>query len=467
MGSAAAMRERIEAFIRSHNMFAPGARVGIAVSGGADSRCLLDILFKLRSNWNLSLTLLHVNHCLRGEESDADEDFVRALASEYGLPIEIERADVSGAPDNLEQAARDARRRFFRRFLDSGSLDRVALAHTRSDQAETVLLRFLRGSHTTGLCAMWPVTPDGFVRPLLSIDRDEVQLYLHELNLSWREDSSNSEIRFARNRIRHELLPKLTLDWNPQLPVLLAQYATLAQEDEEFWEQVVTQNIALERHAGGFVLKTEVADAPPALSRRIIRRVIEMVRGDLRQIDFRHVHQVLDLMRGSEGHARIQIPGVDVLRSFDRVRFAKPATAPVERDFSLPFVPPATIPLPGGEVELCFEIVDSVRNEAVIDPARGKLEAELDWQRIQSGPLELRNWRPGDSYRCVGQDQEQKIKLMFQEHRIPLWERRNWPILCVDDEIVWSRRFGSASGFAAEPHAPAILRIFEKKQPHP
>jgi tRNA(Ile)-lysidine synthase len=462
------MRERVEAFIRSHNMFANGARVGIAVSGGADSRCLLDVLFELRSLWNLELTVLHINHCLRGDESDADEAFVRALAAEHNLPVRVERADVSSTPDNLEQAARDARRRFFRGFLDSGSLDRIALAHTRSDQAETVLLRFLRGSHTTGLCAMWPVTSDGFVRPLLSVDRDEVQLYLRERSLSWREDSSNSEVRFARNRIRHELLPKLTADWNPQLPVLLARYATLSQEDEEFWEQAVDRTLSGGWRQGAFILELEsLGSASNSLSRRVVRRVIEMVRGDLRQIDFRHVDQVLNLMRDVEGHARIQIPGVDVLRSFDRVRFAKPAPAAAERDFSSTFQPPATVLLPGGEVELCFEIVDSVRNDPETEPVRGRLEAELDWQRVKSGPLELRNWRPGDSYRRVGQDHEQKIKLMFQEHRIPLWERRNWPILCTGDEIVWSSRFGPASGFTAEPHAPAILRIFEKKQRHP
>jgi tRNA(Ile)-lysidine synthase len=461
------MMDRIAAFIDSENMFSPGARVGVAVSGGIDSRCLLDVLFEIRSIWNLSLTILHVNHCLRGAESDADEAFVRSLAAEYGLTIYAERADVSTADDNLEQAARDARRRFFRGFLDSGILDRVALAHTRSDQAETVLLRFLRGSYITGLCGMRPVTRDGFVRPFLCVDRDEVALYLGSRSLSYRNDSSNFDVRFARNRVRHDLLPQLTEEWNPRLPSLLAQYAELAREDEEYWERLVTEAVPPPQRGSLILTVADLVSAPPALARRVIRRAIQAIRGDLRQIDFRHVDVVLNLIRGPDGHARVQIPGLDVLRSLDQVRFAKPATEPVPRDFSVPVEPSAAVALPAAGVEFRFEIVDRAGIHAEIDDLHGKLEAELDWERIKSHPLELRNWRPGDSYRRVGRDHEQKIKLMFQEYRIPLWERRNWAVLCAGGKIVWAQRFGPAHGFAAEPHTAAILRIFERKTAPP
>lgn len=457
------MIDRIAAFIDSEKMFSPGARVGVAVSGGIDSRCLLDVLFELRPSWNLSLTILHVNHCLRGAESDADEAFVRSLASEYGLPIHVERADVSAADDNLEQAARDARRRFFRTFLDSGALDRVALAHTRSDQAETVLLRFLRGSYLTGLGGMRPVSPDGFIRPFLCVTRDEVALYVKSRSLSYREDSSNIDVRFARNRVRHDLLPQLTEDWNPRLPNLLAQYAELAREDEEYWERLVMEAVPPPERDSVILSVAGLVSAPPALARRVIRRAIESVRGDLRQIDFRHVDVILNLIRAPDGHARVQIPGVDVLRSLDQVRFAKPATEPVPRDFSVAIEPPAAVGLPAAGLEFRFEIVDRAGIHAEIDDLHGKLEAELDWERIKSHPLELRNWRPGDSYRRVGRDHEQKIKLMFQEYRIPLWERRNWAVLCAGGKIVWSQRFGPAHWLAAEPHTPRILRIFERK----
>ncbi|SRR5579885_311458 len=457
------MIARVAAFIESESMLWPGARVGVAVSGGMDSRCLLEVLFQLRSTWNLSLTILHVNHCLRAAESDADEAFVRSLALDYGLPIHVQRADVSQTEDNLEQAARDARRRFFRSFLDSRALDRVALAHTRSDQAETVLLRFLRGAYLTGLGAMKPVSSDGFIRPLLCVNRDEVELYVKSGSLSYRDDSSNLDMRFARNRVRHELLPLLTESWNPGLPNLLAQYAELAREDEQYWDSLVAKMIPrLDGDALIFQV-AELVSAEPALARRIIRKAIECIRGDLRQIDFRHVDAILHLLRGPDGHARIQAPGVDVLRSLDQVRFAKPVREPVPRDFSAAIQPSVTVALPAAGLEFRFELADRAGIDAEIDHSHGKLEAELDWERIKSHPLELRNWRPGDSYRRVGRDHEQKIKLMFQEYRIPLWERRNWAVLCAGGQIVWSQRFGPAYGFAANSDTPRILRIFERK----
>jgi tRNA(Ile)-lysidine synthase len=461
------MLDRVEQAIRSHGMFAPGARVGVAVSGGADSRCLLDVLFALRCNWNLQLTVLHLNHCLRADESDADENFVRELAAGYGLPIEVERRDVKllAAGDNLEQAAREARRAFFRRFLETGALDRVALGHTRSDQAETVLFRFLRGSHTTGLCGILPVTRDGLVRPLLYVDRSEVKDYLHSLNLTWREDSTNQEVRFSRNRIRSELLPRLTAEWNPQLPELLARYALLAQEDEEFWRSLIRQSVRFDPAAGGLVANIEFAKGPPALARRIIRAGIEQVRGDLRQIDFEHVDQVLNLLRSPDGHGRVQIPGVDVLRSFDWVRFAKPRCQPAERDYSFPVQPPCLLSTPWRTADFYFEVVDQSGNPRGKYAERGKLVARLKWGRAGPSGVELRNWRPGDAYRRAGEHREQKIKTMFHEARIPLWERRNWPIFTVDGRIAWAAEFGPAAEFVVDPAAATpVLLVIERER---
>ena len=441
--------------------------MGVAVSGGADSRCLLDLLVTLRSAWNLQLTVLHLNHRLRGAESDADERFVRDVASGYGLPFEVGRIDIGSLASggNLEQAARNARRRFFGRFLESGVLDRVAVGHTRSDQAETVLFRFLRGAYTTGLSGIRPVTPEGVVRPLLYVDRDEVKVYLRERNLTWREDSTNRDSRFARNRIRHELLPQLAADWNPQLETLLARNATLAQEDEEFWTSLVRGKVAFERTPDGLIAHIEFARGPAALARRIIRAAIEQVRGDLREIDFGHVDQVLTLLNAPDGHARIQIPGVDVLRSLDWVRFARPRHGPVERDYSIRVRPPGVVSTSWRNTDFCFEVIDESGNAAGNAPSRGKLVARLNWGCIGSAEIELRNWRPGDAYRRVGDGREHKIKTMFQEARVPLWERRNWPILLVARRIAWSPGFGPAADFAVDSTAGAtMLVVMERKR---
>ncbi|HUP04734.1 MAG TPA: tRNA lysidine(34) synthetase, partial [Bryobacteraceae bacterium] len=207
------MLRRVVEFITRYNMIKPGSRVGIAVSGGADSVCLLHLLYTLAPEWNLALTVLHLNHKLRGVESEEDEQFVRSLAESLSLPAIVESwqwggpegmpAQASGphpllrGPDsglqqaNLEAAAREARLAFFARAAASTALDCVALGHTRSDQAETVLFRLLRGAGTAGLSGIRPVTPAGIVRPLLAVTRGEVESYLRDRGIAWREDSSN------------------------------------------------------------------------------------------------------------------------------------------------------------------------------------------------------------------------------------------------------------------------------------
>ena len=227
---------RIARFIQRHAMFHAGQAAGVAVSGGADSVCLLHVLLELGPRWDLRLRVLHLNHNLRGEESRADAGFVMALANRLGLPATVGEADFSAAPGNLEEAAREARLNFFRERMAAGEVDSVALGHTRSDQAETVLFRFLRGAGSAGLAGIRPVTADGIVRPLLAVDRAEVEGFLRERGIAWREDSSNADPRFARNRIRRQLLPQLIRDWNPALAETLAQTADWARAEEAWWD---------------------------------------------------------------------------------------------------------------------------------------------------------------------------------------------------------------------------------------
>jgi tRNA(Ile)-lysidine synthase len=455
--------DRIVETIARYGMFARGQRVGVAVSGGADSVCLLHALRELQARWNLSLSVLHVDHGLRGAESRGDAEFVRELAGRLGLDFYVHEAVIGG--DNLEQAARQARRKFFLEYLRRGVADRIALGHTRSDQAETVLFRFLRGSGTTGLAAIRPVTSDGFVRPLIEVDRAEVLAYLKERGLAWREDSSNQDRAFARNRIRHDLLPLLAAE-NPALNETLAQTALLAQEDEDYWnwqiDRLARTHMGAESEdgPGAVLLRADwLAKLPKAAARRLIRRAVERAKGDLRGIDFAHIAQVLALTDTTEGHGRVQIPGLDVFRSFEWLRLAPPGEP--GRNFRLPAPVPGKISLPGSEFAVILEVVEGVKSNSGYNSDWNI----LDWERIP-GPLEFRNWRPGDQYCPAGHTSEEKIKSLFQRARIPLWERRRWPILAGrDDVIVWTRRFGAADRYRATPGSRKILKIQEIEDP--
>jgi len=447
------VHERVAEFITRYNMLARGHAVGVAVSGGADSVCLLHVLAELAPRWALRLVVLHLNHGLRGEESDQDEVFVRQLAASLGFNCLARRVDVGAlrrlTGDNLEQAARAARREFFLECMRQAGLARVALGHTRSDQAETVLLRLMRGSGTEGLAGILPVTREGFIRPLLGVERAEVEQYLRRRNIAWREDSTNRDLTLARNRIRLQVLPALLRDFNPALVGALARYAELAQAENDYWEpriERLARRILRKRPPAVLAPADRLACLPVAAGRRLVRRILEEVKGDRRRIEFEHVEQILRLAAEKEGHGRAQVPGVDVLRSFNWLRFIPldQVRPPQPYSFSL------DVP---GELELCGRL-RLVASATEWDGEPGG----LDLDRLPR-PLVVRNWRPGDRYRPAGRDREVLIKQMFQEQKIPLWERSGWPVLTGGGLIVWSRGFGPAAEFHAAAGCRRILRL--------
>jgi tRNA(Ile)-lysidine synthase len=433
-------------------MLAPGQHAGVAVSGGADSVCLLHLLASLAPLWNLRLTVLHLDHGLRGEESREDAEFVRALSVSLGLPVEIRRASLAEAGGNREQAARAARLEFFRETMAAHGIDRVAVGHTRSDQAETVLFRFLRGSGSAGLAAIRPVTPAGIVRPLIEIGREEVRQFLRGRGIPWREDSSNASPRFARNRIRHSLLPQLQAEWNPAIEATLAHTADWALAEEAWWEAEtgrLAARLLVERDGRVLVSAAALREVPMAAARRLVRHAMGRAKGDLSGIDFTHVVAVLELAARRGGTGNFRAAGVRVVRSFDWLCFsAVTAKAPGISGYRLPVDVPGAFALPAAGLSISLELVENTETLGPLDCVYNKEVDVLDWQRL-SGPLELRNWRPGDLYQPVGSATGKKLKALFQEARVPVWERHDWPVLTDGGGIVWTRRFGPAARVAA------------------
>jgi len=394
--------------IRKHRMFSQEAVVGAAVSGGRDSVALLDVLLEL----GYRCRVLHVNHGLRAE-ADADQEFVEALAAERGLDCVVERAAIGEG--NIEQEAREARRRFFARFPV------VATGHTLDDQAETVLYRLLRGSGAAGLRGILPVNGT-VVRPMIEARGAAVDEWVARRGLRFVVDRTNFDTGFDRNRIRHELLPELERGWNSELRSALAHTARLAAEDEEFFESELDRRWASVVAGPSIFEVRELHALPMALRRRAIRRAIAQAKGDLRRIDFEHVSAVLNLAESANGHGRTILPGVDVMRSFEWLRFSPylgPQPADESRDWHIAIDGPGVYSTPAGD-------------RVVI---RGYTEE--DWGKS----LILRNWRPGDTISLEGREAT-KVKQLFQERRVPLWERRGWPVIERDGLIVWAGKFG-------------------------
>ncbi|MBZ5605158.1 MAG: tRNA lysidine(34) synthetase TilS [Acidobacteriia bacterium] len=414
-------------------MLPPDARVVAAVSGGPDSVCLLQVLREIGAN----LTgVAHFNHKLRGEESEQDERFVAAMSARFGLPFF--RAEGQAKRGNLEQEARRARREFFVGLMRDGVCDRVATGHTRDDQAETVLFRILRGSGLTGLAGIHPVTEDGFVRPLIDVGRGQTREFLRSRSIEWREDSSNVDPRFARNRLRNDLLPQLRREWNPRIEQALAQLGDLAFEEERWWEKSGPLSEPLAGARGSVEFDLEAMQAMPrAMARRVIRRSIREIRGDLRRIEFLHIEQVLEMRQ-----SRLRLPGLSVTKSFGRVRLAMDELAPLE---------PVEVVVPGTYEQAAIRLE--------FDETPGSACANLKVDRAAT--IVLRGWRLGDHYRPVGKSRDHKLKEMFQSSRVPSWQRPRWPILESKGKILWARDFGVSEECSVEDGSGPVLRIWD------
>ena len=456
------MLAKIAKRVARDRMLAGSGRIGVAVSGGADSVALLHALGELYPA--RTFCVVHLNHCLRGSESDRDEAFVRALAERLGYACFVRRdnpADTrSGGSRNLEQAGRRCRYRFFRDLASDGSCRVVATAHTRSDQAETVLFRLMRGAAGTGLSGVWPALDGGIVRPMLDVSRSEVLDYLRARGTTWREDPSNSDPTFARNRLRHRLLPALRRDWNPRIEAALANTADWAVEEERYWRRRTAElrRSCVREFPGELLLDVKAAGAlHPAELRRLLGSILNHPVLCGGPASFTHIEAVRSLVE-----SRVGTPGGSAQRSFGTIRF-RAGAGEASGGFDVPLPVPGVVQVPDGRNS-------ALRTRLVVSLERAKLynraeTALLDWDCVP-GPLRLRNWRPGDRYRPTGMGSSTKIKDLFQRSRVSAWERAGWPVLVSADgerpaRIVWARKFGPAREFAVRPGTRRVLAVDE------
>lgn len=456
------LRNKIARFVRQHLLFEPGDTVVVALSGGADSVALLDILANL-PGCGPKLVPAHLNHCLRGDESDGDEQFVRQLVARYGLTAEIRRVDVSGVAAHgalsLEEAGRDARYGFFRELALRSGASAVALAHHRDDQAETVLLRLLRGSAGSGLCAMRAKGEEElFVRPLLAISRGEIEAYLRRVGLTWREDSSNSDTRFLRNRIRHELLPQLR-SYNPRIAESLGQTAEALARDEELLRDLTAAAFGrcVAADPQGHTLALDLlAREHPALRPRIYRMAIAAVKGDLRRISFDHLAAVESLATSPRPSGSVDLPGdLTVQREYGRLHFCRrgcrgemPPAGP------LMIHGPGSYRLPDGSelvVEAATSLPDGWRDQ-------GRFSLWVSAAAVPF-PWEVRTFLPGDRFQPLGMEGEKKLKNLFIDRKIPLPERRRIPIFLAKGKIFWVGGLQPASLAGGVQEGEAVIRL--------
>jgi tRNA(Ile)-lysidine synthase len=437
------VRDPVLHLIREHGLLQAGDRVGLAVSGGADSVALLRVLLELRDRLGVSLVVLHFHHGIRAREADDDQAFVQELAIRHSLEFHAGSGDAPACARerslSLEAAARELRYDFFSRCIARRLVTRVATAHTLDDQAETVLLRLLRGAGTRGLAGIYPFQADRHVvRPLLAVRRAQVEQYLRSLGQPWRDDATNLELHHARNRIRHELLPLLARSYNPEIATNLARMAEIARAEEEYWETETRRLLPLVLLSGkpvrgggravaphaqvhGLLLQPLLRH-PLALQRRLVRAAAAGIGLDL---DAAHVEQVLEV--AAQRAKSCNLPSGWVLRrSFRELRFEPASPASAGAGFDLPLPVPGAVLLPGGvTVRTTLEVWETAS-------ARDTLDADASGLRV-------RNWRPGDRFRPAHAGSEKKVKELLQGLKLPLPARRQWPVVVSGEQILWVR----------------------------
>jgi tRNA(Ile)-lysidine synthase len=460
-------------FIRQYSLISPEEIVVVGVSGGADSVCLLHVLAKWQKGLGIKLHVAHLNHQLRGVESEADAEYVSNLAGSLGISITIDRQDVAAyrieRNSSVEEAARELRYAFLARVAGEVGASRIAIGHTRDDQVETILMHILRGTGITGLCGLAPCSPMAYdsqgmslrakrsnllvIRPLLDITREETTRYCQEHQLDPRIDSSNRSLSFFRNRLRLQLLPLLR-QYNPSVDQALLRLADIAKEDNAFIEQQASglwNEVARQENNAIYLDRKQIASLPIALQRQLLRTAVTKLAGDTRDIEASHIEAVRRLLNKPVGK-RISLPhGFICQGGYDELMIESVAKQVHFQSSSCPLpslpgefplkVPGKTI-FPGWKViaSIVGEQVDSLSLRDILSTSEGacqiNLVADFDLRKTGTG-LFVRQRRPGDKFQPLGMGMPKKLTDFMVDAKIPCSWRGRIPIVCSPKQIIW------------------------------
>jgi tRNA(Ile)-lysidine synthase len=465
------LKQRVLHFIREGGLVQSGETLLVGVSGGADSVCLLHVLNQLKGTLEVELHVAHLNHTLRGTDSDDDANYVSELASHLNVSATVERVDVEaygqGRRLSVEEAAREVRYTFFAKLARDIGADRVALGHTRDDQIETILMNLLRGTGLTGLRGMLPSTElymaDNqmlkVIRPLLDVTRKDVEKYCSELDLDPRVDLSNLSLEHTRNRIRHKLIPALRI-YNRNVDMALIRTAEAAvdaielldREVSEVWEQVITN-----QPNGLLIDSGALLSCHPSIQRHLLRRAVLNVLGDLVDVQAVHIDKMIEALSKPAGR-RIVLPRGIYLSVGYRTCLLSNGTLDscplpsMEGQHRL--MVPGDILIPGWRVRT------SIGSHSA-EQGRG-FEACLDLAAAGKD-LVLRTRRPGDRFQPLGMKGTKSLQDFMVDAKIPQSWRGRVPLVCSPEAIVWVAGWRISEGVKVTNETKRVLRIeFER-----
>lgn len=457
IGNSAALDEVARALSRLE--LRPGELILLGLSGGPDSVALLHILLELRERFGYRLVAAHFNHRLRGAESARDEAFVRELCDSLGIELKVGVArGLNRSMANLEERARDLRHAFLRRTADDLGAAHIALAHHAGDQAETVLLRLLRGTGVTGLGAMAQIGPQRLIRPMLELTREEISAYLVAWNAVFVSDSSNSSSAILRNRVRRELMPMLERDYAPGLRGRLVELAGEMSEVADLLDGLARRELEARLRPDGELDLSYFAGLHPALQSAVLRSFIARGKGDLRRIGRAHIEAMRRLILEGPPNGWLDLPGGwRVHREYQKLWLVQKKVTEEAHRFAVALTVPGTTVVERAGVEFVADVIPA---GAAVIPCAGS-EALFDYDQIDRELL-VRNFAPGDRIVPIGLGGSRKVKRMFIDRKLPKARRAAFPVVTMGEDIVWLPGIARASVALLTPNTRRVLRLSAK-----
>jgi len=449
--------QSVEKTLLEYSMLQSRDKILVAVSGGPDSVALLHVLLALQKKFDILIGVAHLNHGLRPSGAARDAAFVSSLCKKTGLPSHLTTVDIQGRHQrqkgSLEALGRKARYDFFTRIARKFSYNKIALGHHAQDNAELVLMNLFRGSGPLGLSGIPPVRNNRYIRPLIEQPRERIMNYLQDNQIAFVLDATNNDIRFLRNRIRHELLPELIHRYNPNLVNTLNRTAAIFRAEEDWLNQysdLIVQTLAEGDDRSLRMPIPKLLENHVAIQRRTIRTAIGHIKGNLRSITLQHIDAVLILCReGVPGQLMCLPDGLTIEKqSEDHVSISRQSSRPTSWQHSHPVetTPLYSVPVPRpdeGTQTVTIEalgitlVLGSIQADAIGSlSSAGQHTAFFDMDKL-AFPMLLRNTLPGDRFKPLGMQGTQKVKEFFINNKIPIKIRRKTPVLVSKDTIVW------------------------------
>ena len=467
-------------FILRHAMIKNGEIVLVAVSGGADSLALLYGLHALHPQLNCQLHVAHLNHCLR-PDADTDAEFVQQHAARLGVSCTLKRTEVPHLVKawklSVEAAARKARYQFYEEVATHIGATKVALGHHQDDTAETVLMNLIRGSGSTGLKGITPIREFKFIRPLVGFTREQIETFLVSIDVTPLHDSTNTDTRYFRNRIRHALIPRLESDYNPNIRVGLSRTADVLGAESEYLDSVAQEAFescrvrdpdrvkALATPESVMLDRAKFQQFHIAIQRRVLRQSFFEMSRDTGDLYFTHCEAMLSLIEGDTPNAVLALPnGLRFRRVYQHLIFEVNINSrspfPIEtKRFAYPLAVPGKTFIAALNTEIAAEVGDIGSREVRTLPD-GRFEAIFDYEKVRAAfPLTVRNRRQGDRFQPYGMRGTKKIKDFMIDAKVPRDARDRIPMLVCGDEVLWIVGYTTNEPFKIHPGTRQYLHL--------